>query len=97
MAVGAGDPLADEREEVVDLLLREEGVERLQHAVLHEERELERVDGHAVGRAAGAGLLQQARVLGADVLAEELELHLPVGMRLGPLLPGRGVERRRSP
>ena len=35
---------ADEREEIVDLLLGEEGVERLQHAVLDEERQLERVD-----------------------------------------------------
>ncbi len=93
MPVRAGDALADEREEVVELLLGEELVEWLQHAVLDEERELERVDRHAVGRAAGAGLLQQARVLGADVLAEELEVDLPVGMRLGPLLPGGGIQR----
>ena len=97
VAVGAGDPRADEREEVVDLLLGEERVERLQHAVLDEERELERVDGHAVGRAAGAGLLQQAGVLGADVLAEELELHLPVRDAPRPISARPRRRGRRSP
>ena len=78
---------ADEWEEIVDLLLGEEGVERLQHAVLDEESQLERVDPDAVGGAAGARLLEQPGVLAADVLAEEFELELPVGMGLGELLP----------
>ncbi len=47
----------------------------------------------AVGRAAGARLLEQTGVLGADILAEVFELDLPVGMRLGPFLPGRAVDR----
>ena len=93
MAVGSGDAFADEGEEVVELFLGEELVERLQHAVLDEERELEAVDRHAVGGAAGAGLFEQAGMLGADVLAEILEIDLPVGMRRGPLLPGGGVFR----
>ena len=82
---GTGDAGLDEREEIVDLLLGEVLVDRRQHAVLDEERELEGVDGGAIGRAAGARLLEHAGMLAADVRREVLELDLPVGMLLREL------------
>src|SRR6185503_5054745 len=87
VTVRPGDAGANERKEIVNFLLLEILVERLQHAVLYEEAKLERVNGHAVRRATGACLLQQASMLAADVGGEKLEVDLPVGMLLGPGLP----------
>src|SRR5581483_5008835 len=80
VAVRTGDARADEGEEIVDLILAEILVYRLQHPVLDEQAELVGIDRHTVRRAAGAGLLEEARMLAADVGRKELEFHLPVGM-----------------
>ena len=71
--------------EVVDLFLREELGDRRQRALLDEERELEGVDRGAVGRAAGARLLEHAGMLAADVGREILDVDLPVGVGLREL------------
>src|SRR5262249_53471467 len=70
--VRSGDARPNEWEKIGYFLFAKILVDRLQHLVLHEEAELERIDGHAVRRAAGAGLFQQSGVLAADISREEL-------------------------
>lgn len=59
-----------------------------------EEGKLERIDGDAVGRTAGACLLEQTRIFAADVGGEEFELNLPVGMSFGEFPPEGKVQGR---
>src|SRR5829696_2003073 len=75
-------------------------VERLQHALLDEQRDRERVDVRAVRRRAGPGLLEQARLLGGGhVVADDVEVQAPLRVLLDPveeqLAEALGDRRRR--